>query len=45
MVSHDLIGAMRDARHVLVMDRGMDFYGDVSDYESKYLRGAVRRNG
>ena len=42
MVSHDLRGAMRDARHVAVMDRGMDFYGDVDAYEARYLRRAVK---
>ena len=45
MVSHDLLGAMRDARHVAVMDRGMDFYGDVAAYEEKYLKGKVSAHG
>ena len=45
MVSHDLRAAMRDAKHVLVMDRGMDYYGDVAGYEAQYLRKAVSANG
>ena len=36
MVSHDLRGALRDAKHVAVMDRGMDFFGDVATYEEQY---------
>lgn len=32
MVSHDLTGALRDARHVAVMNRGMDFYGTPAEY-------------
>jgi len=45
MISHDLSGAMRDARHVLVMDGGMDYYGDVAGYEARYLSRAVSANG
>ncbi len=41
MVSHDLRGALRDAKHVLVMDREMDFYGTVEEYGEKYLSKAV----
>ena len=41
MVSHDLRGALRDARHVAVMDRGMDFFGTPEDY----LSGAVISHG
>ena len=33
MVSHDLHGALRDAKHVLVMGTEMDFYGTVEEYE------------
>ena len=32
MVSHDLTGALRDAKHVAVMNRGMDFFGDAAEY-------------
>ena len=35
MVSHDLRGALKDARHVAVMDRGMDFFGTPEDYRSE----------
>ena len=35
MVSHDLRGALMDARHVAVMDRGMDFFGTPEDYRSE----------
>ena len=45
MVSHDLRGAMRDAKHVAVMDKGMDFYGNVDEYREQYLRGTVNSNG
>lgn len=41
MVSHDLGGAMKDARHVLVMNRGMDFYGSVADYRARFATEAV----
>lgn len=45
MVSHDLRGALRDAKHVVVMDRGMDFSGSVEDYAAQYLNGAVKAHG
>ncbi|MBR1821983.1 MAG: metal ABC transporter ATP-binding protein [Clostridia bacterium] len=45
MVSHDLGGAMRDADKVLVMDRGLDFFGSVSDYRAKFAEGAVTARG
>ena len=45
MVSHDLRGALRDARHVAVMDRGMDFFGDVAEYRAQYLHKAVETHG
>ena len=32
MVSHDLSGALRDARHVLVMDREMAYFGEAREY-------------
>lgn len=35
MVSHDLHGAMRDAGKVLVMNRGVDFYGTAEEYERR----------
>lgn len=40
MVSHDLHGAMRDANRVLVMNRGVDFYGDVPEY-ARYMEERV----
>lgn len=45
MVSHDLRGALRDAKHVAVMDHGMDFFGDVAAYEARYLDKAVKADG
>lgn len=32
MVSHDLHAAMNDASHVLVVDRGISFYGTIDEY-------------
>ena len=45
MVSHDLSGAMRDAGKVLQMDRGMDFFGSVPDFEARLAERAVERRG
>ena len=45
MVSHDLGGAMRDANKVLVMNRGMDFFGSVQDYRAKFAEGTVAARG
>ena len=45
MVSHDLGGAMRDANKVLVMNRGMDFFGSAQEYRSKFAEGAVTARG
>ncbi|MDO4865666.1 MAG: metal ABC transporter ATP-binding protein [Clostridia bacterium] len=45
MVSHDLGGAIRDASKVLVMDRGMDFFGDVEDYRANFAERAVVGRG
>lgn len=45
MVSHDLGGAMRDADRVLVMNRGMDFFGTVPEYRAKFAEGAVAARG
>jgi zinc transport system ATP-binding protein len=45
MVSHDLRGALKDAKHVVVMDVGMDFNGSVTDYEAQYLNKAVKAHG
>ena len=45
MVSHDLGSAMRDASKVLVMNRGMDFFGSVEDYRAKFAEGAVTARG
>ena len=33
MVSHDVKSALRDAKHVLVMNRDMDFYGTTEEYQ------------
>ena len=35
MVSHDLRGAMQDANKVLVVDRGVSFYGTADEYGMK----------
>jgi len=35
MVSHDLHAAMSHASHVLVVDRGVSFYGTIEEYRSK----------
>ena len=35
MVSHDLRGAMQDANKVLVVDRGVSFYGTADEYRKK----------
>ena len=45
MVSHDIRGALRDAKKVLVMDRGMDFFGSTADYESQYAQRMVCAHG
>ena len=45
MVSHDLGGAMRDARHVLVMNRGMDFFGTAEEYQRGLAQRAVNERG
>ena len=45
MVSHDIHGALQDADKVLVMDRGMDFMGSVSQYETEYMGKTVRAHG
>ena len=45
MVSHDLGGAMRDATKVLVMNRGMDFFGRVEDYRAGLSERAVETRG
>ena len=45
MVSHDLGGAMRDAGKVLVMNRGMDFFGPVADYRARIAEGTVSARG
>ena len=45
MVSHDLRGALRDASKVLVMDRGMDFFGSVEAYQAQYGQKAVSTVG
>lgn len=45
MVSHDLGGAMRDAGKVLVMDRGMDFFGDVAEYRRRASERTVAPHG
>ena len=45
MVSHDLGGAMRDANKVLVMNRGVDFFGDVADYRAALAERTVGFGG
>ena len=45
MVSHDLRGALRDAKHVVVMDKEMDFYGTAEEYGEKYYHSVVQKNG
>ena len=45
MVSHDLGGALRDANKVLVMDRGVDFFGSIAEYREGYAGKAVRAHG
>lgn len=45
MVSHDLGSAMRDANRVLVMDRGMDFFGTVDAYRERFAGKVVDANG
>ena len=45
MISHDLRGALRDAKHVAVMDRGMDFYGSSAEYQAQFLEKAVNAHG
>ena len=45
MVSHDVRGALRDAKHVVVMDTGMDFNGTVEEYAAQYLNKAVKARG
>ena len=45
MVSHDLGGAMRDATRVLVMNRGVDFFGDVADYRAALAERTVGFRG
>ena len=45
MVSHDIGGALRDANKVLVMDRGMDFFGSAAEYRERFTEGKVSANG
>ena len=45
MISHDLGGAMQDANRVLQMDRGMDFFGSVSEFEARHGERTVRTHG
>lgn len=45
MVSHDVRGALRDAKHVVVMDTGMDFNGTAEEYAAQYLKKAVKARG
>ena len=45
MVSHDLVGATRDANRVLVMDGTMAFFGSVKDYRARFAEGMVRERG
>ncbi len=45
MVSHDLGGAMRDAGKVLVMNRGLDFFGGVEEYRAGLRERTVEKRG
>ena len=45
MVSHDLGGAMRDASRVLVMNKGLDFFGGVEDFRARFAEGTVTARG
>ena len=45
MVSHDLGGAMRDANRVLVMNRGVDFFGGVEEYRAWLGERSVESRG
>ena len=45
MVSHDLGGAMRDANRVLVMNRGVDFFGGVDAYNAGLRERTVESRG
>ena len=45
MVSHDLGGAMRDANQVLVMNKGLDFFGSVEDFRARFAEGTVSARG
>jgi len=45
MVSHDLGGAMRDANKVLVMNRGVDFFGGVDAYNAGLRERTVESRG
>lgn len=45
MVSHDLSGATRDANKVLQMDRGMDFFGTVNEFEKRLEDRTVSQHG
>ena len=45
MVSHDLGGAMRDAKKVLVMNRGLDFFGSIEEYKARFAEGTVTAHG
>ena len=38
MVSHDLNGALKDAGKVLVMNRGVDFFGSIEAYEEQFRK-------
>ncbi len=45
MVSHDVSAALRDAGKVLVMDRGMDFFGTVAEYKHRFAGKEVAAHG
>ncbi len=42
MVSHDLKGAMADATRVVVVDRGVSFFGGIDEYRAWSARGEAR---
>ncbi len=45
MVSHDVGAALRDARTVLAMDRGMDFFGPAAEYKRRFMGKEVAAHG
>ena len=44
-VSHNMADVAALADKVLVMDRGMDFFGTIEDYRARFAEGAVTARG